>query len=58
MPLKDFIAETMQIWSAKPTPPEICVERVHPLRFAAEEGRFDATFQGMNEAMSGRAVKA
>jgi uncharacterized oxidoreductase len=57
MPLKDFIAETMQIWSAKPTPPEICVERVHPLRFAAEEGRFDATFQGMNEAMSGRAVK-
>jgi uncharacterized oxidoreductase len=57
MPLKDFIAETMQLWSAKPTPQEICVERVHPLRFAAEEGRFDATFQGLNEAMAGRAVK-
>jgi uncharacterized oxidoreductase len=58
MPLKEFIAETMQLWSANPTPEEICVERVHPLRFATEEGRFDATFKGMNAAMSGRAVKA
>jgi len=50
MPLKEYIAETMELLKSKPTPAEICVKRVHPLRFASEEGRFDATFKGLNEA--------
>jgi uncharacterized oxidoreductase len=52
MPLADFIKETMSLLQTQPTPQEICVKNVHPLRFAAEEGRFDATFNGLNEAMA------
>jgi uncharacterized oxidoreductase len=33
MPLKDFIAETMNILKTSPDATEICVERVKPLRF-------------------------
>jgi uncharacterized oxidoreductase len=58
MPLKAFIAETMSVLQATPTPLEICVKNVHGLRFAAEEGRFDATFNGMNEAMAAPAKAA
>jgi uncharacterized oxidoreductase len=54
MPLADFIKETMELLQTQPTPHEICVKNVHPLRFAAEEGRFDATFNGLNAAMSER----
>lgn len=54
MPLADFLAETMALLTAQPTPTEVCVKKVHPLRFAEKEGRFDATFNGLNEAMSGR----
>jgi uncharacterized oxidoreductase len=50
MPLEDFVSEVMQILKTQPTVTEICVERVNPLRFA-ESGKFDATFQGLNEAM-------
>lgn len=50
MPLKDYIAETMGLLNTQPTPAEICVERVHGLRFAAERGDFDAVFQGLNTA--------
>ena len=57
MPLKDYIAETMALLQQQPTPSEICVKNVHPLRYAADEGRFDATFNGLNAAMSGRFVK-
>lgn len=53
MPLKDFIAETMSILGQQPTPPEICVERVKGLRFAAESGKYDATFNGLNAMMAG-----
>jgi uncharacterized oxidoreductase len=53
MPLKEYIAETMGLLSTQPTPAEICVKNVHGLRFAAENGRFDATFKGLNDAMSG-----
>jgi uncharacterized oxidoreductase len=52
MPLADYIQETMSLLTAQPTPTEVCVQRVHPLRFAEREGRFDATFKGMNEAMA------
>lgn len=52
MPLKDFIAETMEILKSSPTSAEICVERVKPLRFAAENGRFDGLFDGLNSALA------
>ena len=52
MPLSQFIAEVMQILHTQPTPPEICVENVKPLRFAAETGKFDAIFNGLNSAMA------
>jgi uncharacterized oxidoreductase len=48
MPLADFITEVMQIFQTQPTPAEICVERVKGMRFAAEAGKFDAIFQGLN----------
>jgi uncharacterized oxidoreductase len=50
MPLDEFLAEVMQLIKAHPSAPEICVERVKPLRFAAESGKYDATFQGLNAA--------
>jgi uncharacterized oxidoreductase len=54
MPLKEYIAETMELLKTEPTPAEICVQRVYPLRFADSEGRFDATFNGLNAAMAER----
>jgi uncharacterized oxidoreductase len=53
MPLKAYIAETMELLQTQPTPSEICVKNVHPLRYAAENGKFDAVFNGLNEAMAG-----
>lgn len=52
MPLGLFIAETMEIFKTQPTPPEICVENVKRLRYAAESGNFDAIFNGLNSSMS------
>jgi uncharacterized oxidoreductase len=52
MPLDKFIAETMEIFKQQPTLPEICVENVKGLRFAAESGNFDAIFNGLNSAMA------
>lgn len=48
MPLNEYIAETMELLTSQPTPAEICVKRVEPLRFAAENGNFAAVFQGLN----------
>ncbi len=48
MPLSKFIAEVMEILKTQPTPPEICVENVKHLRFAAESGNFDALFARLN----------
>jgi uncharacterized oxidoreductase len=50
MPLDKFIAEVMQILQTQPTPLEICVENVKPLRFSAESGKYDQIFQGLNAA--------
>jgi len=50
MPLGAFIAEVMAILKRQPTPREICVENVKGLRFAAESGKYDAIFQGLNAA--------
>ena len=52
MPLDKFIAEVMKILKTQPTPPEICVDNVKSLRFAAESGKFAAIFQGLNAAMT------
>lgn len=51
MPLAEYIAETMEILKTQPAE-EICVERVKPLRFAAESGKYNETFQGFNDAMA------
>ncbi|MGA2349086.1 MAG: SDR family oxidoreductase [Terracidiphilus sp.] len=50
MPLDQYVAEAMAILAAQPTPMEICVERVKPLRTAAESGHFDETFKALNAA--------
>ena len=52
MPLGKFIAEVMEILKTQPTPAEIVVENAKGLRFAAESGKFDAIFQGLNAARS------
>ena len=52
MPLKDFIAETMNILKTSPDATEICVERVKPLRFAEANGSYDAFFKKFNDAMT------
>ncbi len=53
MPLADFIAEVMQILTNQPDVREILVQRVFPLRFAAENGlaAYDAFFKTLNDSM-------
>jgi uncharacterized oxidoreductase len=51
MPLKDFIAESIEILRSQPEATEICVKRVDPLRYAAENGQFAQVFKGLNDAM-------
>ncbi len=53
MPLKDFIAETMESFSIEDTPAEVAVERAKMLRSAEAEGRFDQTFKMLNDAYEG-----
>ena len=48
MPLAKFISEVMEILKTQPTPPEICVENVKTLRFAAETGNFETIFARLN----------
>jgi uncharacterized oxidoreductase len=50
MPLDQYIAEVMAIFTTQPTPSEICVERVKHLRFADANGKYDEVFQGLNGA--------
>lgn len=52
MPLKDFIAEAMNILKTSPEAPEICVERVKALRLAEAKGGYDAFFKSFNDAMA------
>lgn len=40
LPLEDFADEAFALLSQQPTPPEILVERVQPLRFAEAQGRY------------------
>ncbi len=48
MPLDAYIAEVMDILQTRPDATEVIVERCKPLRFAAENGKMDAMFQGVN----------
>ena len=50
MPLGNFIAEVMEILKSQPAVAEISVENVRRLRFAAESGRYDTVFEGLNQA--------
>lgn len=52
MPLDKYIVEVMEILKTAPKSGEICVENVKALRFAAENGHYDAVFNGLNEAMA------
>lgn len=45
LPLEDFADEAFALLSQQPTPPEILVQRVHPLRFAEAQGRYDEMVQ-------------
>ena len=53
MPLSDFIEEVMSILQSQPQAKEICVKRVHPLRFAAEGGqeKYEQFFEQFNSSM-------
>jgi uncharacterized oxidoreductase len=53
MPLGEFIAEVMQLLKTHPEAQEICVQRVVPMRFAAEQGqaKYDGIFHGLNDGM-------
>jgi hypothetical protein len=54
MPLRDFISEAMQILKSEPLVEEVLVKRVHPHRFAAENGRekYEAFFERYNGDLS------
>ncbi|MBN8829866.1 MAG: SDR family oxidoreductase [Sphingomonadales bacterium] len=47
MPLDDYAAEVMSLFTQEPTPQEILVESVKFLRNAEREGRFDQTVQAI-----------
>jgi uncharacterized oxidoreductase len=53
MPLADFIAEVMRILSTQPDAKEILVQRVYPLRYAAEKGQasYAEFFTTLNDSM-------
>jgi uncharacterized oxidoreductase len=53
MPLKDYIAEVIDIIKTQPNATEILVERVKPLRFAGSNGKekYDAFFKQFNDAV-------
>ena len=54
MPLDEYIAEVMDILKAPPASGEICVQKVYPLRFAAEGGqeKYAQVFKGYNDMVS------
>jgi uncharacterized oxidoreductase len=49
MPLKDFIAETIEIFKSHPEATENCVQSVKPLRFAEANGSYDKAFQMLSQ---------
>jgi uncharacterized oxidoreductase len=57
MPLAEFTAEVMEILQTQPEAKEICVKRVYPLRFAAEQGqqKYEEQFLGFNNSVAAAA---
>ncbi|MCA0205509.1 MAG: SDR family oxidoreductase [Proteobacteria bacterium] len=53
-PLDAFIDEVMALFTRRPTPPEILVQRVHFQRFAEAEGRFDAALATLSAMAAGQ----
>ncbi|HEY2139718.1 MAG TPA: SDR family oxidoreductase [Chthoniobacterales bacterium] len=53
MPLAEFIDEVMSILTSEPDEKEVCVKKVYPLRFAAEQGRNadEIFFNQFNDSM-------
>jgi uncharacterized oxidoreductase len=53
MPLKDYLAETIEIIKTQPHATEVLVERVKPLRFSASNGeeKYNAFYKQFNDAM-------
>jgi uncharacterized oxidoreductase len=53
MPLKDYLAETIEIIKTQPNATEVLVERVKPLRFSASSGeeKYNAFYKQFNDAM-------
>jgi len=56
MPLAAYIAEVMEILKTQPTPKEILVENVKSLRFAEQNGNYDAVFEGLNASLADHAT--
>lgn len=52
MPLDVYIAKVMDILKIQPTPAEICEDQARGLRYAAESGRYDGLFSGLNSGIS------
>lgn len=48
LPLDQFIDEVMALFRQQPTPDEILVERVRPLRWAERDGRFEQVLELVN----------
>jgi len=49
-PLEEFADEVMRLFAQVPTPPEILVERVKPLRFAERDGKVEQVLAMLNPA--------
>lgn len=59
MPLHEFADEVMALLAQRPTPAEVLVERVRPLRSAEADGQFAERFRMLNEqAPRARAAQA
>ena len=57
MPLNEYISETMDILENQPDAKEVCVKRVHPLRFAEAEGqeKYQQFFKRFNDGVTAAA---
>ena len=55
MPLDQFITEVMAILKSQPDVTEICVDNVKRLRFAADDGHYEAVFNGFNDSFASAA---
>ena len=60
MPLDDFISEVIDILRSHPEQKEILVQRVHPLRYAAEQGHeeYDEFFRTFNDSTAGHGSRS